>query len=77
MLFGLAQIKLAGYVKVFANLVFVVGSFITIVETDLLGKNVLLDLYTLGLIVLVLWLRIQLSEWNNSRICQRCRACFQ
>ena len=76
MLLGLAQIKFAGYVKVLVNVIFVVGSFITLVETDLLGRSILADLYALGLIVFMLWFRILLSEWNNRRICQACQFCF-
>jgi hypothetical protein len=77
MLLGLAQIRFVGYVKVVINAVFVVGSAITLVETDMLSASILLDLYVLGLIVLLLWLRILLSEWNNRRICQTCGSCFQ
>ncbi|TRO53639.1 hypothetical protein E2P63_02170, partial [Candidatus Bathyarchaeota archaeon] len=51
MLFGLAQIKFAGYVKVLFNMIFVAGSFVTLVETDLLGGSILVDLYALGLVV--------------------------
>jgi len=76
-LLGLAQIKFAGYVKMLVNVIFVVGSFVTLVETDLLGGSILVDLYVLGLIVFMLWFRIQLSEWNNGRICQTCQLCFQ
>jgi hypothetical protein len=76
-LLGLAQIKFTGYVKMFFNLIFVVGSFVTLVETDLLGGSILVDLYVLGLIVFMLWFRILLSEWNNGRICQTCPLCFQ
>jgi hypothetical protein len=77
MVLGLAQIKFAGYVKVIANVVFVVGSFVTLVEADVLGGSMLVDVYVLGLIVFLLWLRILLSEWNNRRTCQTCRSCFQ
>jgi hypothetical protein len=77
MLLGLAQIRFAGYVKVLVNVIFVVGSFVTLVETDLLGGNILVDLYVLALIVFMLWSRILLSEWNNRRICQKCQLCFQ
>ncbi len=77
MLLGLAQIRFVGYVKVVLNAVFVVGSAIALVETDMLSASSLLDLYVLGLIVLLLWLRILLSEWNNRRICQICGSCFQ
>jgi hypothetical protein len=76
-LLGLAQIRFAGYVKMLINLIFVVGSFVTLVETDLLGGSILVDLYVLGLIVFMLWFRILLSDWNNRRICQACQLCFQ
>ena len=76
-LLGLAQIKFAGYVKMLINVIFVVGSFVTLVESDLLGGSILVDLYVLGLIVFMLWFRILLSEWNNVRICQTCQLCFQ
>ena len=76
MLAGLFQIKLVGYVKVIVNAVFVVGSAIALVETDMLSGSILLDLYVLGLIVFLLWLRILLSEWNNRRVCQTCGSCF-
>lgn len=76
MLLGLVQIKFAGYVKVIMNVVFVVGSFVTLVEADVLGRSLLVDLYVLGLIGFLLWLRILFSEWNNKRTCQKCQSCF-
>ena len=77
MVLGLVQIKFAGYAKMIANVIFVVGSFVTLVGADLMSKSILVDLYTLGLIAFALWLRILLSEWNNRRICQKCQSCFQ
>jgi hypothetical protein len=74
---GLAQTKFAGYAKVLVNMVFVVGSFVTLAGVDVLGENLLVDIYVLGLIGFLLWLRILLSERNNRRICQTCRLCFQ
>ncbi len=76
LLLGSAQIKFVGYVKTIVNAGFVVGSFMMLVGTDVLGKSVLIDLYALALIVFLLWLRILLSEWNNRRTCQSCRSCF-
>ncbi len=76
MLVGLAQVKLGGYVKMAMNALFVVGSCISLVVTDIVGQNLLIDLYVLGLIIYTLWLRISLSEWNNKRICMECRHCF-
>jgi hypothetical protein len=77
MVLGLAQIKFAGVAKVVVNVVFVVGSFVTLAEADVLGGSLLVDAYVLGLIVFLLWLRILLSERNNRRTCQTCQSCFQ
>ena len=75
MVLGLAQVKLGGYIKMAMNALFVVGSCISLVVTDVVGQNLLIDLYVLGLIIYILWLRISLSEWNNKRICMDCRHC--
>jgi hypothetical protein len=77
MFLGLAQIKFAGYAKVIVNVVFVVGSFVTLAGADVLGESLLIDIYVLGLIGFLLWLRILLSEQNNRQICQTCKLCFQ
>jgi uncharacterized membrane protein len=77
MIIGLAQIKFTSYAKVIVNMIFVVGSFVTLAEADILGKSLLVDIYVLALIGLILWLRILLSERNNKRICNGCRLCFQ
>ena len=74
---GLVQFKFSGYAKVILNLFFVVGSFVTLAVTDILSESLLVDIYVIGLIGFLLWLRILLSEWNNRRICQTCRLCFQ
>jgi hypothetical protein len=75
MITGLAQIKMSGYVKMGVNALFVVGSSISLVAADLAAQSLLVDAYMLGLIVLMLWLRILLSEWNNNRICFACGRC--
>jgi hypothetical protein len=74
---GLIQIKVAGSVKAFLNAVFVVGSFATLATVDEIGKSLFLDLYILGLILYLLWFRISLSEWNNTRTCRNCQKCSQ
>ncbi len=75
MLVGLAQIKMSGYVKMAVNALFVVGSWISLVATDLAGQSLLVDLYVIGLIVFMLCFRILLSEWNNKKICVACGRC--
>lgn len=76
MVLGLVQIKFSGYAKLNMNMVFVVGSFVTLAGADVLGESLLVDIYVFGLIGFLLWLRILLSEWNNRRICGSCQACF-
>ena len=75
MLIGLAQIKMKGYVKLTANALFVVGSSICLIVTDMVGQSLLVDAYVLGMIVFMLWFRISLSEWNNKRTCMKCNRC--
>ena len=75
MLLGLVQFKFGGYVKLMANALFVLGSFVTLTTADLLGRNLLMDLYVLGLILFMLLARILISEWNNKRICVNCERC--
>jgi hypothetical protein len=76
MLAGLAQIRLGGYVKMAMNFLFVIGSCVSLIAVDVVGQNLLIDAYMLGLIVYMLWVRILLSEWNNKRICLDCGHCF-
>jgi hypothetical protein len=75
MLLGLAQFVFRTYLKLIVNSLFVVGSLIVLISADLIGGNLLIDLYTLGLIVFLLLTRIMLSEWNNRKTCRECAGC--
>ncbi len=75
MVVGLVQIKLRGYVKMVANALFVVGSCISLIVADLVGQNLLIDSYVLGLIIFMLWVRILISESNNKKTCLACGKC--
>lgn len=75
MVLGLIQFKFSSYSKLIVNAFFVIGSFITLVIADSMSKNLFIDLYVLGLIIFFLLLRIQISEWNNRRICLGCENC--
>ncbi len=77
MLVGLTQIRFPGFAKAILNAVFVIGSFVTLIAVDALGKSLFLDLYVFGLILFLLWFRISLSEWNNRRTCHKCQSCFR
>ena len=75
MVLGLFQIRTIGYVKVAVNSLFVLGSFISLVAVELIGKSWLVDAYFLVLIIFMLWFRILHSEWNNKRVCRECGRC--
>ncbi len=75
MLVGLAQIRLGGYLKMAVNVLFVIGSCVSMIAVDIVGQNLLIDAYMLGLITYMLWVRILISEWNNKRICLNCGHC--
>ncbi|NLF87482.1 hypothetical protein GX563_01515 [Candidatus Bathyarchaeota archaeon] len=76
MLLGLTQIKFGGFTKAALNALFVVGSYVLLVAVDLVAQSLLLDFYTIGLIVYLLWIRILFSEWHNKRTCFACSRCL-
>ena len=75
MLLGLVQFVFRNFVKFIVNSLFVVGSLSLLISADLIGRNLLIDLYVLGLIVFLLLTRIMLSEWNNRKTCLECGSC--
>lgn len=76
MFVGLVQIKMGGYVKMIMNALFVIGSCVSLIAVDIVGQKLLIDVYMLGLIAYMLWIRILLSEWNNKKICLNCGHCI-
>ncbi len=72
---GLAQFKFGGLSKLLINALFVLASFVILVEVDLVSESLYADLYVFGVIVFWLSTRILLSQWNNSRICRKCGHC--
>ncbi len=73
---GLLQFRFAGYVKLVANALFVLGSLVVLVLADLISASLMVDLYVLGVIVFLLATRILISQWNNRRICLGCGDCY-
>jgi hypothetical protein len=69
---GFAQFKLKGVVRSFANAFFVVGAFLTLMEIDRVAASFEVDLYVSVLIIFWLFARIELSQWDHSRICRSC-----
>jgi hypothetical protein len=72
---GFIQLKFRGYARLFVNTLFVFGAFLTLAGTDNLVANLLVDLYSIGLVLFWLWTRIIISQWDHRRICSRCQVC--
>jgi len=72
---GFLQFRFKAFLRLAINSFFVVGAFLILVNVDLLTQNLLIDLYALFLIVFWLLTRIQISKWNNGRICLSCESC--
>jgi hypothetical protein len=70
--FGLGQFKLRGYTRLVLNSIFVLGAFFTLVEIDRFTENVIADIYLLAIIVVWIFTRILLSQWDHDRICCAC-----
>lgn len=69
---GLAQLKSKGFVRLSLNVAFACGAFLVLAGVDVLARNLMLDLYVIGLIGLWIWTRIILSEWDHVRTCGSC-----
>ncbi len=61
-----------GYVRVLINSLFVVGGFFLIAGADSMKNEVSLDFYVLGLLIVWILLRTEISRWDHGRICARC-----
>jgi len=70
--FGLGQFKLRGFTRLVLNSIFVLGAFFTLVEIDTFTENVIADIYLLAIIVVWIFTRILLSQWDHDRICRAC-----
>ena len=70
--FGLGQFKLRGFTRLVLNSIFVLGAFFALVEIDKFTENVIADIYLLAIIVVWVFTRILLSQWDHDRICREC-----
>jgi len=53
---------------------FVFGAFLVLVGIDALAENLFVDLFLTVLISFWILTRIQLSQWDHSRICRDCKS---
>ena len=72
---GFVQFRFKNFVRLIVNAAFVLSAFLVLVEIDTLAKSFFTDIYVLLLIVFWLLTRIQISKWNNRRICIACQTC--
>jgi hypothetical protein len=69
---GFFELKFKGVARLFLNTLFVLGAFSILAGIDHLA-SFSIDLFVLMLILFWLLTRVQLSQWDHSRICHECR----
>lgn len=70
---GFIQLKFKGFLRLVLNAFFVLGAYLIIVALDNFAKNIFIDFYLIGLIILWICTRIFISQWDHSRICCSCK----
>jgi len=72
MALGFLQLKFGGLARSMLNAGFVLGAFLILMGIDESAASLLVDLFTIVLIVFWLFTRILLSKWDHWRICRAC-----
>jgi hypothetical protein len=70
--FGLMQFKFKSWMRLGANVLFVLGSCLVLVGIDKLVHDVFVDFYLTGLILEWILTRVMISQWDHYRICLAC-----
>jgi hypothetical protein len=70
---GLVQLKSKRFVRSMLNAFFVLGAYSVLIGIDTLAGNALVDFYVIGIILVWVWTRILLSQWDHNRICCDCK----
>jgi len=65
-------LNLSGIVRLFFNILFVLGSFFLFIGIDMITNNFALDLYVLTLIIYWIIIRIIVSQQRHQKICMFC-----
>jgi uncharacterized membrane protein len=71
---GFLQSRFRGYVRLTLNSLFVLGGFLCLAGIDQISQNLVIDLFLVMLIIFWILTRIQLSQWDHSRICDSCES---
>jgi hypothetical protein len=69
---GLFQFKFRGYARLLANTLLVASCFIILIGVEGIARSLVLDLYTIALILFLLYTRVIISSWDHRRICMGC-----
>jgi uncharacterized protein YggT (Ycf19 family) len=72
MIIGFLQMRLGGFARLILNVLFVLGAFLILAGLDALTKSLLVDLFSIVLVVFWIFTRILLSQWDHLRICRGC-----
>jgi hypothetical protein len=72
-LLGFIQFKFKGFMRLAFNVIFVLGAYLILVGMDALAENAFIDFYLILLVVLWIWTRILLSQWDHKKICGACK----
>lgn len=70
---GLFQFKFKSLLRLFANIVFVLGALFVLVGVDKSAQSIFFDLFVVCLIVFCLFTRISLSQLDHKIICSSCK----
>lgn len=69
---GFVQFRFSSWVRLGANVLFVLGSTLTLIGLDELVGSLFVDLYLIGMILFWILTRMLISQWDHSRICLAC-----
>lgn len=73
--FGLLHptfLRLRGFIRFFASIMFVAGAFLVLVSVEDAAKNTAIDLFLVLLSVLWILTKVSISRWEHQRICSQC-----
>jgi hypothetical protein len=72
LIFGFAQFRFKGYLRLVINAFFVLGTSLILIGVDTRAESVYVDLYSTGLIIFWLLTRILISQWDHWKIWLEC-----
>ena len=64
-----------GVARVLTGVLFVVGAFMILLGIEDLTRSVSLDFFAVALSLLWLATKISFSQWDHTRICEKCESC--